>query len=559
MSNEIDPEIAALIGGSTIEEYSPKGKSGAKQAGGTSPKPTFDTLFGNATVTIDKGVKGEFEVDLSKKSFEPVTKFEEAKPNSFFEDPQFYQKVLTNEGEEAQRFHDTLRKFLQATDPKDKTVFRQQVIVTFWNLAQKMVPKLAASSVPMQKQLFFRFGMVLPTMLSDEQRQIFARIIYKKERVDSVYYLDEWLRNVALGHISCSSTDEVQTHRNDERTRLLGLLQKAQGKRETAEAVLKAKAGERKTLEQQLKDRVDIVCEHANYEGFLHIPAPYTEAQRKTMSEIMELLRKLQATDKELVRSAENFSEADNDVEKINEKISSLGAENNKANLENLMQEFGTVRQMHKMCVGRQGNHFPVLYKDYFHLRFEEIGTRERVIEALRWLESIDAEVFYRPYKNTMNRIEPYVILLPNYGEFGFCWEPFDKYNRHTSRARIALPMYTRNLKLAVVYAAADMRWQSAKERASHYWMEEGLTGNYYQWFTSRKMKGDVKLYFIQDYINWVMKESDGMQKLDKELRGIFWRYIPFTQRIKESLRDRSLTYKELYQRDINRSLSDGY
>ncbi|HOT59274.1 MAG TPA: hypothetical protein P5519_03060 [Spirochaetia bacterium] len=558
MSDDIDPEIAALIGGA-IEEYAPKGKPGSKQPGTTPPKPTFDTLFGNASVTIDKGTKGEFEVDLSKKSFDPVTKFEEAKINTYFDDPQYYQKVLTNEGEEAQRFHDALRKFLQTTDPKDKTVFRQQVIITFWNLAQRMVPKLAATSVPLAKQLFFRFGMALPTMLAEDQRQMFAKIIYKKERPDPVYYLDEWLRNVAIGHISCSSTDEVQVRQSDERTRLLSLLQKAQGKRDTAEAVLKARSDERKTLEQQLKDRVEILCEHENYEGFLHIPAPYTESQRKTMSEIMELLRKLQATDKELIRSAENFNEADADVEKINEKITSLGAENNKANLENLMQEFNTIRQMHKMCVGRQGNHFPILYKDYFHLRFNEIGTRENVIEALRWLESIDAEVFYRPYKNTMNRIEPYVILLPNYGDFGFCWEPFDKYNRHTSRARLAIPMYTRNLKLAVVYAAGDMRWQSAKERASHYWMEEGLTGNYYQWFTSQKMKGDVKLYFIQDYINWVMKESDGMQKLDKELRGIFWRYIPFTQRIKENLRDRSLTYKELYQRDINRSLSDGY
>ncbi|MCK7506514.1 MAG: hypothetical protein MZV70_22295 [Desulfobacterales bacterium] len=29
--------------------------------------------------------------------------------------------------------------------------------------------------------------------------------------------------------------------------------------------------------------------------------------------------------------------------------------------------------------------------------------------------------------------------------------------------------------------------------------MEEGLTGNYYQWFTAKKLKGDVKEFFIQD------------------------------------------------------------
>jgi hypothetical protein len=54
-------------------------------------------------------------------------------------------------------------------------------------------------------------------------------------------------------------------------------------------------------------------------------------------------------------------------------------------------------------------------------------------------------------------------------------------------------------------------------------------------------------------------KESEAIQKLDKEVRGIFWRYLPFSQPIKEKLKGRSYIYQELYQRDVNRSLSDGY
>ena len=109
------------------------------------------------------------------------------------------------------------------------------------------------------------------------------------------------------------------------------------------------------------------------------------------------------------------------------------------------------------------------------------------------------------------------------------------------------------------IAGVADLRWQVAKEKASYYWMEEGLTGQYYQWFSSQKLKGDVKEYFINDYILWMTKESDGVQKLDKEVRGIFWRHIPFAQDVKDKLRTRSLVYQELYQRDINRSMSDGY
>jgi hypothetical protein len=73
------------------------------------------------------------------------------------------------------------------------------------------------------------------------------------------------------------------------------------------------------------------------------------------------------------------------------------------------------------------------------------------------------------------------------------------------------------------------------------------------------KLKGDLKETFISDYVTWITRESEGTQKLDKELRGVFWRHIPFAQNIKERLKTRSYIYQELYQRDVNRSLSDGY
>jgi hypothetical protein len=119
--------------------------------------------------------------------------------------------------------------------------------------------------------------------------------------------------------------------------------------------------------------------------------------------------------------------------------------------------------------------------------------------------------------------------------------------------------MYPKSLTIALLSAVADLRWQVAKEKASFYWMEEGLTGNYYQWYQANKLKGDIKGYFIQDYILWMTKEAEGIQKLDKEMRGIFWRFMPFSKAVKEKLKDRSFIYQELYQRDLNRAMSDGY
>ena len=177
----------------------------------------------------------------------------------------------------------------------------------------------------------------------------------------------------------------------------------------------------------------------------------------------------------------------------------------------------------------------------------------------LRWVESLDPGAFQRIHKNIPNRIVPYVLLVPTYGDRGFCWEPFDRYNRVTSRGRIVVPMYPKDLKIAVLTAVADLRWQVAKEKASYYWMEEGLTGQYYQHVEQLKLKGDLKEFFIEDYILWMTKESSGVQRLDKDVRGIFWRNMPFPKTLKEDLRRRSLVYDELCKKDANREMSDGY
>jgi hypothetical protein len=224
-----------------------------------------------------------------------------------------------------------------------------------------------------------------------------------------------------------------------------------------------------------------------------------------------------------------------------------------------VLAEFGSLRQMSKMCVGRQGNHFPILLKQYFRPNIKEIATRENVINAMARVEALDSGLFERTFKGQTTRIVPHVLLLPNFGESGICWEPFERFNRASSRGRIAIPLFPKDLDYAVITALADLRWQVAKEKAQHYWMEEGITGKYYQWFDEQKLKGDVKDYFIEAYVWWITKESQGTQKLDREVRGIFWRNLPFPQAIKDSLKNRGFVYNELYKKDQNIAMSDGY
>ena len=107
--------------------------------------------------------------------------------------------------------------------------------------------------------------------------------------------------------------------------------------------------------------------------------------------------------------------------------------------------------------------------------------------------------------------------------------------------------------------AVADLRWQVAKEKASYYWMEEGLTGNYYQWFTAQDPRRRKGVSSSRITLTWITKESEAIQKLEKEVRAIFWRFMPFSKEIKDKLKTRSYVYQELYQKDVNRSMSDGY
>ena len=560
MSDEMDPEIAALLG-SGLEDVKPDARPGGSRAPlpqTGAATPDFESLFGELDAGGETHSRGEFGVDLSRKGFAPISKFESDRPADYFSDPEFYKKALANESEEAQKVHELLSKFLKASDPKDRGIYRQQLITAWWYLAAKVALHSIQSTAPLPKKLLVRFGTLLPSLLAPEQKEMIGKIIYEKEIDEPVYYVDEWIKAVATGQVKASATDEVKTARSDDRARISASIQKAQGKRDAVEGILKGKAEERKNLGSSLVSRVEIVRTHANQPGLLHVPAPYTEEQKKTASEIMELLRRMLAADKALAQSIVEFQEASEELEAVTAKAKEFGGEA-KADLQTVASEFETVKQMLKLCIGRQGNHFPVLMKEYFHGSLRDIATRENVIKILSWIESIDFQAFMRPYKNALNRIVPFIILVPCYGDTGICWEPFDRFNRASSRGRIAIPLFPKNLNEAVLYSVADLRWQVAKEKASYYWMEEGLTGNYYQWFTSKKLKGDVKEFFIQDYMTWVTKESEGMQKLDKEVRAVFWRLMPFSPPIKEKLKTRSYVYQELYQKDVNRSMSDGY
>ena len=562
MNNQIlDDSIQALLNQATSNAAANFADSQGDSQ--TAEKDGLDDDFSKNESPESKIIK----VDLSKKAFAPIEKIFEETPSDIFNDSSYYKTALTGEDNSAQRVHAVLTKYLKCADPKDRAVYRQQMVTAYWELFRSVAPKMGDDFVPISKRMLLRFGVLLPSLFTAEQKLLFSKAIVENNTGEPVFYLDEWFKEIARGNLSLSATDESRPqHKNladgqvdtVEQQRLMQLQSKNSGKLQSAESLLSIKENERSMLELELKNRVEMLLEHQPLIGFEPHKTPYSETQKKLFSEISDRLRQLSKNDKELSSYLREYQESKKVYDSVQEKLA-RGPQIVQINKGEIETEMTTVRQMVKMSVGRQGNQFPIFSREFFHCLPKETGFRENVISTLAWIESIDPGAFCRIHKNVPNRIVPFVILVPSYGDFGFCWEPFDRYNRITSRGRIVVPMYPRSLQISILRAVADLRWQVAKEKASYYWMEEGLTGQYYQWVDSQKLKGDLKSFFIEDYILWITKESKGVQRLDKTVRGIFWRFMPFPQELKDELKKRSLVYAELCQKDANRAMSDGY
>jgi len=538
-AGDIDPEIADLLG----DESSP------------ASVPDFSDLFDEpapAENDDDAEVKAE---DFSRQSFPSILRWEQDPDPVFFE-KEYYSKVLTGEGEISKRLHGLLQKFLKTEDPQERGVYRQRLIPAYWDFARSLVTHYQSETI--EKRWALRFGHILPTLISPDQRRIISKVVSKNEYGEPVHYIDEWFDLVLEGAVNPLASDEVKPSQMNRQNKAKVKMEKAKGSKEANLTLLKNLVLQRDGVESDLAAQVRSLTRHDPHPTIPEVKTAYTPEQRTALNRAVDLMRKLSKLDRDITLNIDKFKDAENELGKIGEKIREMGGLN-KVDKGAMERELDNIRQMAKMCVGRQGNHIPFLMKNFFFPNMDLIGTRENVIRAMDQVEQVDPDIFRRTFRQKTNRIVPHTIIVPCYGDKGICWEPFERFNRSTSRGRIAIPMFPKDLKLAVIYALGDLRWNVAKERAAHYWMEEGLTGHYYQWFSAKKRRGDVRLSFLEDYVLWVTKEVDGVQKLDKEVRGIFWRHIPFTQPVKDTLRNRGFVYNELYKKDMNRAISDGY
>ena len=117
-SGKIDPEIADLMG---FDEPGPEAVE----------MPQFDDLFEDGSSEEAAGLE---DVDITIRTFKRPECIE-GPPKPFFQDKEYYKKVLLGEGEVSKKIHSYFSSFMTTQDPQERSVFRDgwsQPFGSFW-------------------------------------------------------------------------------------------------------------------------------------------------------------------------------------------------------------------------------------------------------------------------------------------------------------------------------------------------------------------------------------------------------------------------------------------
>ncbi len=224
-----------------------------------------------------------------------------------------------------------------------------------------------------------------------------------------------------------------------------------------------------------------------------------------------------------------------------------------------------------KLVSGSPMSYFSVLTK--YHIIAPSLKdlflTREKISAELNRLLAIDFSAFYREiiYNDEkakilkefiMINVYPNIILMPSVGNKGMLWQELEDPRKKNTPARITLPILcTGDLFSMLIEAVGAFRWEIQKTILGHDYNNVGMPSltseyiDYIQFYQKNrelteeqkeKIKLDFKNFrddrskFVHDYSIWIKYESQGILKLNKIVRNIMYRYVPFSKGIRENL-----------------------
>lgn len=191
------------------------------------------------------------------------------------------------------------------------------------------------------------------------------------------------------------------------------------------------------------------------------------------------------------------------------------------------------------------------------------------VYENINKVRGVDFGCFFReqvfsnpeagcPKEFVQTEVFPDVILMPSVGSRGAMWQEISERKR-TTPARFILPFFcNEDIEKPIVRMCGEFRWELCKRVQGGRWndlSDPSLTADYCDYIETfrknrelsaeqkEKLKSDYRKYrnstkemFVNDYMNFIMFESQGSLRLNKVAREILFKYCPFRKAIRAEL-----------------------
>lgn len=241
-----------------------------------------------------------------------------------------------------------------------------------------------------------------------------------------------------------------------------------------------------------------------------------------------------------------------------------------------------------RLTTGNPTTHLAILTKYQINMPLDKcFVSKKMLIDTLKEILAIDYTAFSREVIFNDNdlgirgeliwtNVAPDFIFVPSLGDKIMMWQVLSIFRgagSKESKGRIVLPRFvTYDLKTLLTEAIGSFRWELTKEILGPDWnnpQTPSITSHYMDYIQFYKKNKDISIEvkekiseefkrfrsdkdkFINDYVGWVKAESEGIQKLNKVVRNIFYRFIPFAPAIREKV-SKMPAYIDIHNRFVN-------